>query len=367
MLFGRLSVLINDGKGAFPGGIAIPNVGLPYDVTAADLDGNGHPDFAFAVGPTVGVMLGKGNGVFGPRVDYPAQARAIWAADLNGDGKPDLVVVNETDAMSVLLNDGTGAFALHVDYPAGPQPYAVAAADLNGDGKVDLAVANGGNASVSVRFNDGNGAFGPTVDYTAGAQPRSVTAADLDGDGHPDLIVANQGGDSVSVLLNQGDGTFAAPLDYAAGAKPHAVTAADLDGDGHPDLAVTHEKPNLTVSVLLNQGGGILAPGVDYPMDTLPVTGGTIGGHGALAVVELNGDGKPDLAAMNTLSGFSTSAVTALINDGAGTFTSAGTYPTYGDSRALAAADVNGDGRPDLAVLQGGSATMELLFTTCLP
>jgi VCBS repeat protein len=132
---------------------------------------------------------------------------SVAASDLNGDGKPDLAVVNGSeDTVSVLISNGNGTFAAKVDYPTGLNPYAVAAADLNGDGKPDLAVANaganaGGN-TLGVLLNTGNGTFMAQMDYLTGLYPTGIATADLNSDGVPDVVVANSHDNTVSALLN---------------------------------------------------------------------------------------------------------------------------------------------------------------------
>ncbi len=100
-------------------------------------------------------------------------ATSVTAADLNGDGKPDLAFTNNTsNTVSVVLNNGNGTFAAKVDYPAGSVSYSVTAADLNGDGKPDLIAANYTSNTVSALLNNGNGTFAAKVDYPTGSSPR---------------------------------------------------------------------------------------------------------------------------------------------------------------------------------------------------
>ena len=193
--------------------------------------------------------------------------RSVTAADLNGDGKPDLIVANSAaNTVSVLLNTtapgaATPSFAAQQTFATGSGPFFVRAADLNGDGKPDLLVANGDSNTVSVFLNTtAPGATTPSFadqqTFATGHEPDSVTAADLNGDGQPDLIVANDSSNTVSVLLNTTalaitSPAFAAQQSSATGSSPVSVTAADLNGDGKPDLIVANKISN-TVSVLLN-------------------------------------------------------------------------------------------------------------------
>src|SRR5262249_50600177 len=155
---------------------------------------------------------------------------------------------------SVLLNNGNGTFAPKVEYATGSNPGSAAVADLNGDGKPDLAVANGNGHTGSVLLHNDKGTFAPKGDNFESADPSAVASADLNGDGKPDLAVGNNfsGNDNLSVLLNNGGGTFAANIDYPAGSNPRSVALADLNGDGKPDLAVANFDGMGSVSVLLN-------------------------------------------------------------------------------------------------------------------
>jgi hypothetical protein len=149
------------------------------------------------------------------------------------------------------------SFAAPRSYATGGDPVSVAIGDLNGDGKPDLATANDAN-TVSVLLNSGDGSFQAKLDYETGGGPGSVAIGDLNGDGSPDLATANvccASPGAVSVLLNRGDGSFQAKLDYATGGDPYSVAIGDLNGDGKPELATANSQ-SFSVSVLANRGDG---------------------------------------------------------------------------------------------------------------
>jgi hypothetical protein len=258
---------------------------------------------------------------FAPHADLAAHTNphSVAVGDLNGDGKPDLAVANyNSDDVSVLLNTAAvgaaaPAFATKVDFAAGTNPVSVAIGDLNGDGKPDLATANQSSNDVSVLLNTTvAGAAAPScathADFAAGTTPASVAVGDLNGDGKPDLAVANQGSD-VSVLLNTTAAgaaapTFATHADFAAGSLPQSVAIGDLNGDGKPDLATANYDSN-DVSVLLNTTAGVATPTFATHADFAAHTG-----PASVAVGDLNGDGKPDLATAN----YDSNDVSVLLN-----------------------------------------------------
>jgi hypothetical protein len=133
----------------------------------------------------------------------------------------------------------------------GNWPYSVAAADVNGDGKVDLISANLNDNTLSVLTNNGSGGFVLAATYTVGAQPISVVAADVNGDGKVDLICANENSNTLSVLTNNGSGGFALASSPGVGVIPYSVTAADVNGDGKADLICANLVDD-TLSVLFN-------------------------------------------------------------------------------------------------------------------
>ncbi len=310
-------------------------------------------------GTTVGAGGGGCAGGFGfaPAVLHPTEiaSKAVVAVDLNGDGKPNLAVANGGSAndVSVFLNAGGGAFAPKVDYPTGQGPsFSIVAASLRGSGVPDLVVADGMDNTLTVLFNQLDGTFTSTV-LPAGMLPGGLAAADLDGDGHPNIIVANTNENTLGWLRNNGDATFMPMITYPAGNAPWGVGAADLNGDGRPDVVVTNDMDD-TVSVFLDEGGGNLAPRVDYPVGQSPV---------AVVAVDLNGDGRPDLAVADSgpigLPG--NGAVSVLLNQGDGTFGPRVDYFAGITPWAVAAADLNGDGKANLVVADRGSYDVRVL------
>jgi hypothetical protein len=207
----------------------------------------------------------------------------VTTADVNRDGKLDLILADDNGGVAVLLGNGSGGFGAATTYAAGPNPVSVTTADVNRDGKLDLIVADN-NAGVSVLLGNGSGGFSAAAPYAAGSSPLAVAVADLNDDGKLDLIVADAGG-GVSVLLGNGSGGFSAATTYAAGHGPAGVTTADINGDGKPDLIVADGAGG--VAVLLNgaiaacyaRGTRIATPAGDVAIETLRI-GDAVNVHG---------------------------------------------------------------------------------------
>jgi len=328
---------------------------------------------------------------FLPAVSYTSgglYAESVAITDVNGDGNPDLVVANQcvksinnkcaqglvSGSVSVLLGNGDGTFLPAVSYGSGGiHTLSVVVADVSSDGKPDLLVTNRNcltgcsGGIVSVLLNNGNGTFRRAVTYSSGQRDAwSIAVADVNRDGMPDVVVSNGDESFVSVLLGNGDGTFQPAMSYASGeGGTFSVVAADVNGDGALDVLVTKSSGgnngNGSVAVLLGNGNGTFQPVVQFDSG-----GFSPNSPNALAVRDVNGDGKLDLVVANACSSSACSGqgvIGVLLGNGDGTFQPAVTYNSGGESAAsIAVADVNNDGNPDLLVANFASGTAGILM-----
>jgi len=401
---GNVGVLLGNGGGTFQA--AVPYSSGAYhtvSVAVGDVNGDGKPDLMVAsycasssncADGSVGVLLGNGNGTFQAAVNYSSggyEAQSVAVADVNGDGKLDLIAANAicapsgcaTGSAGVLLGNGDGTFQPAMAFESGGfSAESVAVADVNGDGKPDLLVANtciadGAfecvNGSVGVLFGNGDGTFQTAVSYgSEGTGASFIAVKDVNVDGKPDLLVANACGNdgdygcmigSVGVLLGNGNGTFRAAVNYASGGyETDSVAVGDVNGDGNLDLVVADQCSssgdcNGVTAVLLGNGDGTFQPAVPYES----------GGYAAqsVAVADVNGDGKPDLEVANLCASSNCTnggVVGVLLGNGDGTFQAAMSYGSGGqDAESAAVADLNGDGKPDLVVANGNGNVGVLL------
>lgn len=273
-------VFLNTGAGKFKAGATLP-VQNVIDVNIADFNGDKIPDLALlsytsGSGIAVHVLLGKGDGTFNSPlgVTLPAEAAKstggrIYSADINHDGKMDLVVLNVGDIQNsenggtyVLLGDGKGGFSMSDDLTDVPNPYDAAIGDFNKDGKLDLVVSttdfNGSLAAPPMIFlGSGTGTFGvgkslPTVSYI----PMHLSAADFNGDGKLDLLLGSCCGlATTSILLGNGNGTFQPEQILQVAGSPAQIAVGDLNGDNRPDIVTYSGVANGFLEILINEYG----------------------------------------------------------------------------------------------------------------
>ncbi|MGI4735249.1 MAG: FG-GAP repeat domain-containing protein [Janthinobacterium lividum] len=322
-----VGVLLNTGTGAFQA-VATTSAGSgsqPYGIAVADVNADGKPDLLTANYGTnsVGVLLGNGNGTFAAAVAYStgsgSQPFGLAVADVNADGRPDIISANTfAYAVGVLLGNGNGTFAAMVPYTTGVNsPTAVAVGDVNADGKPDIVAAVSG--AVGVLLGNGNGTFQAIGTTTLSNSPRKLALADINADGRLDVVtVSDSGSGSVSVLLGSGNSTFAPAVSYATGSNSfsYGVALADVSGDGKLDI-ITANPGNYTVGVLKNNGNSTFAT-------VQTVSAGTsIPAPYDVVAADVSGDGKPDVVTANV----STNTVSVLLNTGAFLATQAAVLP----------------------------------------
>jgi hypothetical protein len=334
----------------------------PDHVLVADLNGDGFPDLVIvntvqAPGPPgpglannddfVSILLGTVIGTFqapkavdlGTTGDTPEFATV---ADFNGDSVPDLAItltngpVASGPVVVIAIGNGTGNFTVA---SAGSQPIqptgvlanavptGIIAGDFNGDNKSDLAIVDENilspscpptcpNGFVDILLGDGLGSFGAPTRFTVGTAPWNIVVGDFNNDSHQDLAVTNQGitatpGTTVSILLGSGNGSFTAAASATVGHAPQGLAISDFNGDGKQDLAVANSGDG-TVTTLLGNGAGAFAPSAGSPY--------AVGaGVSAVAVADFNGDGKPDVVTSDT-NAPGAGTITVLRGNGDGTF-----------------------------------------------
>ena len=329
-----------------------PSGEYPIAAVVQDFNNDGVSDIASANGndQNISVFLGNADGTFGSANTFAVGAGAVEvaSADLNGDGKADLVVTDGIRSAYVALGNGDGTFGTPSTIRLHNDPIGISIADLNGDGILDLAIAiygpvNNSQGEVAILIGLGDGSFAPPVFYSLTHNGVRLVATDLNHDGKLDLAVAVQhfstSRNGLAVLLGNGDGTFQPVVTSVAGGASD-VAAADFDGDGNVDLALTGGD----IRVVLGNGDGTFQPATTYSSDEVEFT---------VAIADLSRDGVPDLVVGGG------DHVAILLGNGDGTF---GVPVHYGVGQRFARIGYfNGDRDPDV-VAGGGFSAIGVAF-----
>jgi hypothetical protein len=372
---GNLYVLLNVGNGNFAPAVPITGTGAPMHLAAGDFNGDGRTDvFLTSQFGYANVLLGAGDGSFLTARRYetglavnPNLGQALEgarAADVNGDGIPDLILLEADNfgRVDVALGNGDGTFQAMRSFPLGLSgvPSEVAFGDINGDGKVDLVVASPSDSTVSILLGNGDGTFQPRLILSPGVAPTDIVLTDINKDGKLDLVlgVFDTG---ARILLGNGDGTFQNPVSVALPGSSVRIVVRDFNGDGNLDLAALQpgavhnfSEDNSQIYVALNRGDGTFLPAVTYS---------TSSAAWSMTSGDVNGDGIPDLITGSNSTVFGNNStlvggsINVLLGLRDGTFQPAvryGTYPSgYTD---VITADINGDGHLDI-IAAGANAT----------
>ena len=329
---------------------------------SADLNSDGKADLvALSTNfDTVAVLLGDGSGGFtqgwslnlagfGPTYD-------VVVTDVNRDGILDIVISHEfPGGLDVLLGNGDGTFQKE-KFTAGAV-HALAAGDFNNDSKPHVVATNTNTNDVTLWTWLGNGKFQSGTPMPTGAGPFEVIAGDFNADGNLDIATANYDGQNVTVLLGNGNGTFETHVEYPVGSAPVALITGKFHGAQAPlDLVVVAATGTRTIRLLTGNGNGTFGPAIT-------LASGLTAGFQGLAAGDFNGDGNLDLAVSDSDS----STIQILLGNGDGTFQPPLAYMAGSWSEKVVVADFNGDGRTDIAVAGQGAGVIAKVLLSAVP
>jgi len=315
----------------------------------------------FSSGLTISAMS------FAAKVDSvtATNPNSLATGDMDGDGKPDLIITHSSQSIRIYRNNSIGnivSFSRRVDLllEAPSTSSGVGVDDLDGDGKLDI-VASSLNASKAYLFRNtssgGEMSFASSVDFGIGGSARAIAIGDLDGDGKPDLAISNSSAGTVTVLRNtstMGVLSFDEPNTISVGGsqiQPFTLAIGDIDGDGKLDV-VTGNASAGTVSVLRNiSSSGNISFATKLDIDTPGfLTGTTLG--------DIDGDGKLDVLVVDqSLKLF---ILRNLSTSGAVNFAAKAEFTTGLFPIRIALGDIDGDGKPDVAVSNNGTNTVSI-------
>jgi hypothetical protein len=336
-----------------------PTNSNPASPVLADFNRDGNLDLVTGSGfegDDIGVLLGTGNGGFGPVliVAISQQPNVVAVADLNHDRRPDIIASGRHGQMCLATGNGDGTFQKRPNIRTGAGITGIATGDFNQDGNTDVAlVYANGNRVADVLLGHGDGTFDPIVHNRIGCAATSIVADDVNGDGILDLITSNTECGTVSVLLGNGDGTFQPQRQSEAGETPTFLAAGDFNGDGKLDVVATERTANEfegtdTIAIILGKGDGTFLAPLVLPTGIVPT---------GVAVADFNRDGKMDIVA----STFYSNDANVWLSNGDGTFQPRVDWGAGRSANGVAVGDLNDDGRVDLVVADFHADTVSVL------
>ena len=356
-------------------------------IAVADIDGDGKADLVVVNRSTntFSIFRNTSNNsqpVFAAKVDFITDSTpsSVAIGDLDGDGKPDIVITNMfTNKISVYRNTAVSgsisanSLAAQVSFIADTLalPTSVAIGDLNGDGKPDLAVTNSYYNTVSVLKNIskvGNidmNSFSPAVDFITGLGPTSVAITDIDGDGKQDLVVSNLNAKTISVFRNKVTSntidttSFSAKVDFKVGTGPNALAIGDINVDGKPDVIVANQGSN-TLSILTNKAFIGIIDSTSFASKVDISSNGESPYY--VAIGNIDSDTLPDIVVSNLISN-NISVIRNLYTTGvlsSKSFASGVNFATGYYPYSASIVDLDGDGKADLVVPNYGKNTISV-------
>jgi VCBS repeat protein len=339
----------------------------PHEIVVADLNNDGKKDLIASNGSSnsFSVLLGAGGGVFKPEVRTTTQnfPNGLVVASFNSitDALLDVVVANSvSNTVQFFPGNGAGGFGVPIGFStgSGSRPVALGVVDFNGDGKNDLVVVL--NQSNTVRFYSGNGLGGFTISGTLPVDlgPVDVVLGDWDGDFRTDLAVVSQL-DSSQVPPPNGTLTvaygcptgFCFPATFLVGQIPTSITSGLINNDSLPDVVVSNSG-GIELSVLYGDTDFGFTPASQVV---------TPGSPQVVSVADFNGDGMQDIAVgleMDRGQG----AVQLSVGDGLGNFNPLALVSIGSPPGGIAAQDVGGTAGVDLVTTNVGAGTISLLL-----
>jgi hypothetical protein len=339
-----MTILLGNGDGTFKPGLETTLGAYPRAFAVADFNLDGMPDvIANDVDNNVSyVMLGKGDGTFQAPIILSLAFDGVAVGDFNGDGKPDLAMaIFSQGSVEVALGNGDGTFQTPsqntVGNGSGGGTVQVAISDLKGDGKLDIVAVNEDSNNISILLGNGNGTFASAVNYpTIGIVPVCLAIGDVNGDGKPDVVIGDQPG--VEVFLGNGNGTFQNPSSISLPPYIQSVAIGDVTGDGKPDVVAARQQGTSSTSfafVLPGNGNGTFGAPSAFAVGEIPMS---------LSLAYFIPDNKLDIVTANQGG----DGVTVLLNGGTsvGTVTASAVIPSSGSGASqtftLEYSDVNG-------------------------